>query len=383
MQDDATPDTRLIDAPEQLERLVEDLSQRPGCLAVDTEFVWERTYYPALGIVQLGTDDGEVFLVDAHTLEDLSPLGRLLSDPHITKILHDAQQDLTILRRETGAYPRNVFDTRCAAAFAGLSSTLSLRDLLSELLDIELNKSETRADWLQRPLSESMVVYAAEDVLYLSRARQALLSRVEERDRLSWLEDELAGFDREALYDERDPREQYLRVKGCGRLSSVELAALRELAAWREEAARRRDRPRSHIASDGLLLHLAQRRPQRPEQLEGLRELSSRKAAQYGEAMLGAVARALELPAEQHPPSMRRRRDEAKLRQCLGQAIDHLRVRSEAAGLDPPFVASRGELKALARDPAGDGETHRVLRGWRRDFLGTELHGILKASKEA
>jgi ribonuclease D len=381
MQDTLPSPARLIDTAAQLEEMVEDLAANQQCLAVDTEFVWERTYYPALGIVQVGTADGQVFLVDAAALDDLAPLGRLLSEPRIVKILHDAQQDLTILRRATGAYPRNIFDTRCAAAFAGLTSTMSLRDLLQELLDIELSKTETRADWLRRPLSEAMISYAAEDVLYLPRARQVLLERVEKRGRLEWLHDELDGFDRDVLYDERDPEIQYLRVKGGGRLGQRELAVLRQLTAWREHEARGRDRPRSHIASDTLLLHLAQRRPRRIDDMSGLRDMSSRKAGQYGEAMLQAIGIALDLPVEQCPTPLRRRRDEAVLRQKLGHAIDHLRSRSEAMEMDPPFVASRAELKALVRDPAATGEDHRLLRGWRRDFLGTELLDILSAPK--
>lgn len=370
----------MIDTPDGLEEMADRL-QRPGsCLAFDTEFVWERTYYPGLGIVQVGTEEGEVYLVDAHVLDDLSPLGRLLADAGIVKILHDAQQDLTILRRATGAYPRNVFDTRCAAAFAGMSSTLSLRDLLQQLLDVDLSKSETRADWLKRPLTEAQVHYAAEDVYYLAAARRELIQRVAARDRQNWLEDELAAFDAPELYDERQPDEQYLRVKGGGRLNARGLAVLRSLAAWRELEARRRDRPRSHIADDAALVQLARLRPRQPEKLGQVRELSSRKVSQYGEALLLAVRQGME--AEDCPRPPRRPRNESKLRRQLGMAIDHLRRKCRDCDIDSPFVASRAELKDLVRAQAeGKPQDLRLLRGWRREFLGAELVDMLAADE--
>src|SRR5690606_38633750 len=106
----------VIDTTTRLRDLV-TRARRHERVALDTEFVWERTYYPKLGLVQLGLDRDETFLIDAVRLDDLAPLGELLADPGVVKVLHDAQQDLTILRRATGAAPKNVFDTRLAGGF--------------------------------------------------------------------------------------------------------------------------------------------------------------------------------------------------------------------------------------------------------------------------
>ena len=109
-----------------------------GSVALDTEFVWDRTYYPKLGLIQLGYTDGSSDLIDAISINDFSVLGLLLSDTNTTKILHDAVQDLVILSRITNTYPVSIFDSQRAAGFIGLSSTISLGQLLKEVLNVHL-----------------------------------------------------------------------------------------------------------------------------------------------------------------------------------------------------------------------------------------------------
>jgi ribonuclease D len=257
------PVASMIDSPAALAEVV-GYCHRLDSIALDTEFVWERTYYPRLGLVQVAAQAGECWLVDAVALRDLTPLAALLEAPQVTKVLHDAPQDLTILRRATGAYPARVYDTRCAAALAGLSSTTSLAELVAATVGVQLAKTESRTNWVQRPLSSEQVQYAAEDVCYLHAVRCELQRRVAALGRAEWVEQELAGMAEPSLYDERDPHIQYQRLKGAGRLSRRELAVLRELAAWREEEARRRDRPRRRVVEDHVLLDLARRQPRSP-----------------------------------------------------------------------------------------------------------------------
>ena len=190
-------------------------------VALDTEFVWNRTYYPKLGVIQLALADGDCYLIDPVAIADLSPLGTLLEHPEVELILHDAQQDLAILRRATGAFPRNVFDTRCAAGLANMSSTSSLAELLEQTLGVVLDKTETLTNWVRRPLSEDQLAYAIEDVRYLHEARDMLRARVEEIGRNTWLTEEMAAYDDPSLYEERDPLEQFTRIKGTGRASSA------------------------------------------------------------------------------------------------------------------------------------------------------------------
>ncbi len=154
----------MIVSSDALHALVEK-ARSTDAVAIDTEFVWNRTYLPRLGLIQLALSDEDCHLIDPLALDDLSPLGELLADQQVIKILHDAPQDLAILHHETGHVPKNIFDTRLAAGFAGLPATLSLGNLINELLDINLTKTETRTNWLKRPLDEEQIQYAQDDVV--------------------------------------------------------------------------------------------------------------------------------------------------------------------------------------------------------------------------
>ena len=349
-----------------------------GQVAVDTEMVWERTFFPALGVVQLGLDRDRCTLVDTVALEgQLGDLGQLLADGQTQKILHDATQDLSILKRATGASPSNVFDTRAASGFAGLASTISLRDLLVELFDIELDKTETRTDWLQRPLVDKQIGYAEDDVRYLVEARDELRRRAEAAGYLAWLEEEMAGLDEPEIYQERDPREEFRRVKGYGKLRGRELSVLRELTVWREEAARTFDRSRGHIASDKLLLFLAQRQPSQSEELGEVRSFRRKEIDLYGEAILAAVDTGQTLPEDEWPTGPPRERHDRAFEDGVKEAMGYLRERSEAEGIDPALVATRAEVKQLLRDGC-DGEVtdvngNRLAGGWRRQLIGNDL----------
>lgn len=365
----------MIQTPAALAAFIKRASQAE-CIALDTEFVWERSFYPALGLVQAALSEKEVFLIDAPAVGDLSPLGSLLSDPRIVKILHDAQQDLTILRRATGAFPRNIFDTRLAAGFVGMSSTISLEELLRELLGIRLPKTETRTDWLRRPLSERQIAYAMDDVRHLPRLRREILARA--GPRTAWIMEESAVYDDPALYREPDPREQYRRIKGAGKLPPSKRAVLRELAAWREREAQTQDSPRLWIISDEILMNLAKHVPRTAQDLRRIKGLSDAESEAYGSAVIRVIRSALDLPREEWPREETRVIEDngASARIDLVQAF--VKGKCLAEGIDPALIASRAEIAALVlegKDP--DPRRHRLLRGWRSAFIGGDLLKLL------
>ena len=362
------------------EALAELVAHALDCerIALDTEFVWTRTYYPRLGVIQLALPSDDCHLIDPMAIADLSPLGALLERAEIELILHDAQQDLAILRRATGAFPRNIFDTRCAAGFANMSSTSSLAELLAQTLGVALDKTETLTNWVRRPLSEDQLAYAIEDVRYLHETRKVLQAHVEKIGRSTWLAEELATYDDPRLYEERDPREQFTRIKGTGRASRRELAILRELAAWREEEARRGDRPRNHVLPDETLVLLARSKPQSLAELGRLHTPGNHRYDRY---LLEQIRRGLAVPDAECPPQPHRPRrpqlDKETIERKLARSMDHLRQQSDAAQIDAPFVATRAEVRDLILDGgAATPEDHRLLRGWRRDFIGETLYGI-------
>ena len=357
----------LITTAEQLERLAGQLLKAEA-VAADTEFFWERTFYPLLGLVQLATADG-CWLVDTVSLRDIRALGPVLASPDVTKILHDAPQDLGILARATGALPRAIFDTRLAAGFAGLDATCSLQSLLRETVDVEISKAETRSNWLQRPLSASQLRYAADDVIHLIQVRDILLARCASNTVRDWLAEELARLDDPEAYRDRDPRLMYLRVKGGSRLTARQLAVLRELADWREREARGRDWPRAHVLPDDLLVTLSLEAPADRTAYNDVQGLPRTIPDAVVSDLLAAVARGLALPDAECPVPAETADLASKraLKPKSDRLLAHLAVVCGQHGIDPALAASRTDADTYVQRLAqGTAEGHSLTRGWRK-----------------
>ncbi len=363
----------MIDSQKALREVVARLGDEP-CMALDTEFVWDRTYYARLGLIQVGLASGVSYLVDPVAIVDLSPLGEILSDSRITKILHDAPQDLMHLKRATGASATAVFDTRVAAGFAGLSSVLSLANLVSELLDVHLPKEHTRVNWMARPLRPEYLDYAVDDVLHLPEVAEIIRQRVRAGGTEAWLTEELATLSAPGRYDERPINEAYLRIRAAASLRPRSLAALRELAAWREERARRTDKPRRWLMEDAELVSVAAELPQNGDALCRCKKLQGRSAQRYEKDLLDAVERGLAVPEKARPSPVFRPSRDQKQRSQVDTALEQIVPRAQSRQIDPQIVCSKGDLAMVLQggDPKGNAD-HPLLCGWRAELLGDTL----------
>ena len=298
----------------------------------------------------------------------------VLESSDVVKILHDSPQDLTILKRLTGASPRNIFDTRIAAGFVGLRASLSLQDLTRFLLNLSLEKTETRTDWLKRPLSDKQVDYAIDDVRYLPAMREKLLDRAAKNGRLAWMQQELGELDDATAYDPRDPEEQYTRVKGVGRLSDRDLGTLQSVTAWRERQAEKRDLPRRHVVSDEVLVAVAKIRPKTIGKLRQIRAVQPTVVDRYGHDLLKAVADGADRKLKPLPkPSQSTPHDDVRVEFGLafvrGRAIDE--------GVDPALIGSRSDVRDAVLNGSAE-QPARLMSGWRREFVGDDLQRVLR-----
>jgi len=355
----------MITTAEDLKTLMAR-AHETDAVALDTEFIWERTYYPKLGLIQLALSDEKCFLIDPLALDDLSPLGELLADEGVVKIFHDASQDLAILRTATGADPKNIFDTRLAAGFGGLSSTLSLADLIEFLLDIRLTKKETRTNWLKRPLTENQKSYAKDDVRYLRAVRVLLLARVLP-DTLPWLKAELGRLDVPDNYTGIDDSKRYTKVKGSGSLNQQSLAILQELATWREGEARKKNRPRGHIIKDTVLLAIAKEQLRDQEAIGNCGEISAKSVRSYGDKLIQLVDMGMKRQKEDFPTLLRRLKLNKKEQTALTTVQDYIRLKSDVNGIDPPLIGNKNELMRCIKNTSP--ATSRQKKGWRKEFL--------------
>lgn len=265
-------------------------------VALDTEFMRERTYYARLCLIQLATDDVEA-IVDPLAVDDLGPLLDLLQDRHMTKVLHAGQQDLEILCRLSGKVPAPLFDTQVAATLAGFPTQVGYGALVNEIAGVRLDKSDTFTDWSRRPLSATQLEYALNDVRYLPGVYRELRGRLEAEDRLSWLESEFDRMADPATY-EVVPEEQFKRIKRISSLKPRQLGVLLRLAAWREREAQRRDIPRRWVIGDESLLEIARRTPEDRESLMAIRGVTDKLAKGLYKPVLEAVAAGLAMPED-------------------------------------------------------------------------------------
>lgn len=339
-----------------------------SALALDTEFVRERTYYPRLCLIQVAAAD-RITLIDALAMTDPGPLVTLLSDPRRPKLLHAARQDLEALLPLTGSPIGPIFDTQIAASLLGYPAQIGYGDLVRKLLGVELSKGHARTDWARRPLSVEQLAYAADDVRYLPPLAALLQDRLSAAGRRDWMEEESAALGDIALY-RVEPAEAWRRLKGLERLEPAAQDALRVLARWREERAMDRDLPRGWVLPDAALFDIAQARPCTREELSRLASVPRTTADRAGAEILAALATRSGAAHDLAPDGSRA--GPAELRQ-LKALQQHLLAIAAELGLQPEVLATRRELTALVR---GERELP-ILSGWRRSIVGEPLLAVL------
>lgn len=339
-------------------------------LAVDTEFLRERTYHPRLCLVQVATRT-EVAAVDPIEIEDLSALSALLADPGITKVVHACTQDLEAVLAGMGCAMAPVFDTQLAAAFLGLKQQVGLGALVEAYTGVHLAKAESLTDWSRRPLDPEQLSYAEDDVRYLIGIHDRMVEQLRERGREDWLRPEM-----EALTDvdrvRRAPEEAYRHLKRAGSLTRRQLAVAREVCAWRESLAARRDVPRKWVLSDEIVLELCKRCPRdvpRLLRIRGTEQLARRDA----EAVVAAVRRGLACPAQDCPRLPTHPHLSTETESVVDLMYGVVRVVSEREGIATQLIATRDDLADFICDAPGS----RLSKGWRNEVAGRLLARLL------
>ena len=355
-----------IDTQSELESFIER-TLSADVLAIDTEFMREKTYYPKLCLLQMSTGQ-ETAIIDPFKVEDLSVLATLLANRSIMKVFHAGTQDIEILLREVGQMPQPLFDTQVAATLMGHVQQIGLAALVSSVLGVQLKKGDSFTDWSRRPLSQSQIEYAAHGVLHLPLVYERMVSQLSKDDRLHWLESDFAALADAGRYT-NNSRERYLHLKRVNQLSRQQLSAARELAAWREDKARSRDIPRKWVLTDEQVVEACRREPRTIDELFMVRGLSEKLATKDAREVIAAIATGLDLPRDQMPSLEISQRNEPN----VDAEVDALNVivtmRAHENRIAQQTLASHKELVSVARghDDAG------VLSGWRREIVGNEL----------
>ena len=353
--------------------------QNSRLLAVDTEFVRERTFRPILGLIQIADEEG-VSLIDPQAVGDLAPLAELLVAPGIDKIFHSCSEDLEVFRDRLDLVATPIFDSQLAAAFAGYGWSLGYSRLIATLFDIVLPKTETRSDWLRRPLSSAQLEYAALDVAHLPEAYRRLEQELRLRDRLEIFREDCQRITDEAARPE-DREAPYRKIAASRLWSRRELGLLYELVRWREDEARRRDLPRNFVLPEAAVPVIVQLKPTSPAQFAKIEVLKGRDTSRLAPKLIELVTRALQAPPEDLPEPFPRPLDVQPFKKTLQGLRAALEQVAAAENLPAELLANRRSLESLIRRYLQQDEPllPRKLRGWREKMLGPALLAVLEA----
>lgn len=345
-------------------------------LALDTEFVSERSYYPELGVVQLA-GDGVVAVVDPQEVESLDPIYDLITDPEVEVIVHAGRSDFEIIYDRTGAAPANVFDSQVAAAFLGYGSQISLVNLLKKVVRVDLKKDSQLTDWTRRPLTKKQLDYALDDVRHLRALRDSLVKQLEKKGRDGWVKEECRLLEREGTYQRTEPDEVYLSMNARG-LNRREKTILRELASWREREAIRLNKPKGYIAKDPILVQIAKQKPQSLDELRSMRFMGGNKSRERADGILGAVKAGIDGPqikvdrgeGNKPPPPQAQ-----ALQRLLSALVQSRALESEIAA---SLLAKTSHLAAICSAHfRGEEAEVPMFKGWRRELIGEDVLALL------
>lgn len=355
----------MIESSAQLQ---EALAEWLDCevIGIDTEFVRERTWRADLGLVQL-SDGKRVWLVDPLKTGPLDSLAALFETESVIKVLHAPSEDLDILFYVSGAVPEPLFDTQVACSMLGQSLQMGYHSTVEWLLELTIDKGETRSNWIKRPLRPAQLKYAALDVCLLPMMYRQLRSQLLELGRLEWLQEDCTRLLNKAR-TASDPTQSWKRINGNGRLDETSLAILQALCTWREAVAEKSNLARGFVIKDTALLTLANQKPGTLEALSKLDIWHPKSIQRHGQTVLNIIQQCLDRGLKARSPAAL----EPEHRKLMSNMRRLVLERSTKLKLEPALLASRRELEGLILSPGGEPVPERFL-GWRKDIISDDL----------
>jgi len=343
-------------------------------LALDTEFLREKTYFPKLALIQIA-NESSTYVIDPLAIDNLDDFFTLVNNPDITKVLHSARQDYEIFFNLQGHLPKPIFDTQVAASLLGYGEQIGYANLIKNLLDIDVDKSQTRTDWTKRPLNDKQLDYAASDVIHLAKVYPMMLKRLDELNRTNWLDDDFKQLTSEETF-QADKRSMWKKIKSANRLPSKKLSIVQELADWRETQAILQDRPRKHVLSDDSIVDIANQQPDTISGIREIRQINPRLKEPDFKQLLECVRTGLNKPesewpkfASKHKPSM----EQSAIVDILSVIVQ---ISAAENQISPAFICNKKDLVKIV---CGDADSP-LYKGWRKQLVGESIKQFLSGN---
>jgi len=351
-------------------------------VAIDTEFVRTRTLTPQLGLIQM-YDGKNLVLIDPLRIDDLSPLVALFTDEKVIKVLHSCSEDMETFWSSMQVLPKPVFDTQLAASMLNMGATLGYAKLVEELLAIQLDKGESRTDWLARPLRDEQCQYAANDVLYLLQLYPQLKKQIDEQGRLQWIFDDmcLLGMKKSSQL----PTElAYLSIKNNWQVKGQSLAVLQVLAGWRLATARQQDISLNFIVREQNLLEIARTLPTTKKALADIPDMTPKEVRNYGDKVLEIVHQCQSISPADYPAPVKRLVDIPGYKKLSNNIRQLCNQKARELGIAVELIGSKKQVNQYLKWKWFDinetsvlGHKPDLLNGWRGALLGAELEQLL------
>ncbi len=344
-------------------------------IALDTEFVRIRTYYPHLGLIQM-YDGKQISLIDPLTITEWTPFVELLTNPAVLKYLHAGSEDLEVFSHQFGCVPIPMIDTQVVAAFLGYPISCGFATLVEKYEHIALDKSESRTDWLARPLTEKQCQYASGDVFYLLPLAKKLIAQAQEAGYMDAIVDECEMI-AERRQETVSPELAYRDIGNAWQLRGQQLACLKMLAEWRLNQARARDMALNFVVREEHLWSVARYLPTSLAELDAL-SLSGQEIRCHGRRLLDFVAKAKQIKDEDCPEPIGNLIEQPNYKKAFKAIKTVIQEVSEGQRYNPELLASRRQINQLLnihwKIKTGEPE---LLSRWRKALLAEKITAIL------
>ena len=364
----------------QQQKDLENILQLMNCTSIyglDTEFIKVDTLWPKLGVFQINVAE-QVFLLDGTSL-DLSAFWEKLFKAQ-QNIFHACSEDIDLIYHYAQQKTlNNVFDTQVGLSFLGHGLQVSYQNALKQILDIDIDKDQTRSDWLARPLSPEQLSYAANDVLYLMDLSKTIQHQLAQKNVLDFTLEDC----RHLTYEigQETPLELLYLDMGNYRHSRRQLMQLQQLAVWREKMVKALNYPRSFILKSSTMIDLVEKNPRNHFQLCNIKDIRQNIVRDYGKTILDLL-NCLPEQAEWPLRLVRPIRNSSKE---MSENVDQV-IQAVVQETDIPkeVLIRKKWMHALYQHVVfhnDEQDLPNYLLGWRYELLTQSLIKVLHADK--
>lgn len=355
----------IINTNKQLNNLITSIKNTKQ-IAVDTEFYWMRTYYPELCLIQIATEK-DIFLIDTLENLDFSTLKDIFEDNNIEKIIHSATNDVPIIKRFFSCEVNNIFDTQLAATFIGFKTQLSLKSLMKEILDIDMEKESQFSDWRKRPLSEKQINYAIKDVEHLIEIRDHLNTKLDNSDYKDFYVQELIDIQKMEFNSVESIHTKIGNIQKFD--EEVQRNAI-VIAQWREKIAQEKNIPVRFMFNNKILYLIAHAKP---KSIDDFKHQELKKLKPW---LKRAIIDVLKSAHTVQDDLIEKKQISNKISSDLNNKIvEYFDTQTKNLGFDSSVIASRKDIKSLAYNLSIDSDFNhnKLLNGWRYKVVGKKL----------